>query len=182
MRTLIVYYSRTGTTRTLATALARSLGADLAEIRCPRYEGGVFRYLRAGYDSIKGNLPPIEMPPCAPLEYDLVLIGGPVWTSHPALPIRAYLADNPVLPTRVGLFLTHGGQSPARTTIQELAALLPGRFEASLAVRSDDVRDNEISDAVGNFVDLLYGKDCRATKTSPADPIIARFDGQSTAA
>lgn len=74
MRTLIVHYSRTGTTR----ALAGALGADVAEIRCKRYQGGFLRYLRAGYNSIEGNLPPVEAPPTAAAAYDLVLIGGPV--------------------------------------------------------------------------------------------------------
>lgn len=165
VRTLIVYYSRTGTTRALAAALADALGADLAEIRCKRYQGGLFRYLRAGYDSVKGNLPPIEVPPVAAADYDLVLIGGPVWTSHPALPIRAYLAGAPPLPDRIGLFLTYGGHSPARTAIEELAALLPGPFEASLSAPGKDVGDGSIANAIGIFVDLLTEKEGQATDT-----------------
>lgn len=41
------------------------LGADLAEFRCKRYQGGLLRYLRAGYDSVSGNLLPIEAPAIA---------------------------------------------------------------------------------------------------------------------
>lgn len=143
--------------------LADALGADLAEIRCRRYQGGFLRYLRAGYDSVKGNLPPIEVPPFAAAEYDLILIGGPVWTSHPALPIRSYLSVGPKLSARIGLFLTYGGHSPAKTAIEELAALLPGPFEASLSVRSKDVDDGTLSNAIGIFVDLLTEKEGRAT-------------------
>jgi hypothetical protein len=37
MRSLVLCYSRTGTTKKVATALAESLGAELAELRCDRY-------------------------------------------------------------------------------------------------------------------------------------------------
>lgn len=153
MRTLIVYYSRTGTTRRLATALAGALDAELAEIHCARYRRGWFRYLLAGYDSVKGNLPPIEVPSVAFGDYDLVLIGAPVWTSHPALPIRAFLAGAPALPARTALFLTYGGHSPAETAVAELTAVLPSPAEADLCLRSDEVGGN--SDRLDAFLEAL---------------------------
>lgn len=62
------------------------------------------------------------MPQTRFLDYDLVLIGGPIWTSYPALPIRALLAGKPELPERVGLFLTYGGHSSPDKAIAEVAA------------------------------------------------------------
>ena len=155
MRTLIVYYSRTGTTRRLATALAGALDAELAEIRCARYRRGWLRYLRAGYDSVKGNLPPIEAPDMKLDDYDLVLIGAPVWTSHPALPIRAFLADAPKLPARVAVFMTYGGHSPADTAVKEMTALLPGPSEADLCLKSDAVNGDDLADSFDAFVATL---------------------------
>ena len=152
-KVLIVYYSRTGTTKALAAALAERLNADTVEIRCPRYRPGMFRYLRAGYDSVKGDLPPIDMPRVAARDYDTVLLGAPIWTSHPALPLRAFLAQAPDLPARVGLFLTHGAHSPPETAVKEAEALLPGRIEASLTVREADVRGNTFADALDAFAD-----------------------------
>jgi flavodoxin len=58
MKTLVPYYSLSGTTRTVATQLAGDLGADIEEIRCKRYLPGFWGYLRAAYDSARGNLPP----------------------------------------------------------------------------------------------------------------------------
>ena len=155
MKTLIVYYSRTGTTRKLAAALANVLGADLSEIRCDRYGRGPFGYLCAGYDSVKGNLPPIGMPRERFLDYDLVLIGGPIWTSYPALPIRALLAGKPELPARVGLFLTYGGHSPPDKAVAEVAAALPQSIEASLTLKSDDVGEARLAGEVNKFVKQL---------------------------
>lgn len=152
---LIVYYSRTGTTRTLAEALAERLNADVVEIRCDRYKGGIFRYLRAGYDSVKGNLPAIEMPETDLMAYDLVLLGGPIWTSYPALPLRAFLAAKPALPARVGLFLTSGGHSPQEKAIAETEPLLNAPLVASLAIQEKDVKEGNFSDAMARFAEEL---------------------------
>ena len=103
MKALIVYYSRTGTTAKVAESLAAALKADVVEIKCARYRPGWLRYLRAGYDSVKGIMPPIEVPRIQPLNYDVILLGAPIWTSYPALPLRSFLAlgtDLPALPDK----------------------------------------------------------------------------------
>ncbi len=160
MRTLIVYYSRTGTTRRLADALAAKLKADVGEIRCDRYRPGGLRYLRAGYDSLKGKMPPIEMPQKNPSEYDLFLIGAPVWTSYPALPIRAYLDNSPELPAQIAVFLTHGGHSPPEKSVKMMASLLPRQIEAALTLSADEVNGDALLEAIRSFADrLLRGVD-----------------------
>ena len=156
--TLVLYYSRTGTTATIAKALANRLDADIREISCDRYTGGIFRYLLAGYDSVRGNLPEIEMAEFAAEQYDLVLIGMPIWTSHPALPIRTFLDRKPELPARVAVFLTHGGHSPAQTCIDELAELLPVPIEAKLTLNSAQVSGGKFAVDVSEFASELENR------------------------
>ncbi len=155
MKTLIVYYSRTGTTRRLASALADALHADVTEIKCDRYGSGALRYLRAGYDSVRGNLPPIDIPETRYADYDLVLLGAPIWTSYPALPLRALLAGKPRLPSRVGLFLTYGGHSAAAPAQAMVDALLPQPVAAVLAVKADHVVGAELAARIADFVRQL---------------------------
>lgn len=155
MRTLIVYYSRTGTTRRLVHVFADLLKGDVAEIRCTRYDGGVFRYLLAGYDSVRGNLPAIDAPDTLPAAYDLVLLGCPVWTSHPALPMRAYLSQAPELPPRVATFLTFGGHSTADRAAAELAALVPTPIDRNLALNAARLEDTALRDAANEFATQL---------------------------
>jgi len=155
MRTLVIYYSRTGTTRNLARQLAERLGAEIAEIRCPRYDGGIFRYLLAGYDSVRGNLPAIDAPDTSPGNYDRVLLGCPVWTSHPALPMRAYLSRKPKLPPWVATFLTHGGHSPAERAAGELADLIPGPVERNLSLNASAMNDMEQQQTAHEFAQKL---------------------------
>lgn len=143
MRILIVYYSRTGHTKKVALELAALLAADVAEICCPRYRKGGLRYLLAGYDSVQGRLPHIEIPPELNAGYDLVVVGSPIWTSHPSLPIRALLSAKPNLPARVALLLVHGDHSPPERAIKEVGALLPVPLEASLVLKSKDVEKQD---------------------------------------
>jgi hypothetical protein len=151
MRTLVVYYSLAGTTRSLAQALARELGADIGEIRCPRYQPGPWGFLRAAWDSVAGRLPPIEAPELTVGAYDLVLVGAPMWASHPATPVRAFLRrEAGRLPPRVGFFLTLGG-SPAAKALDEMAALAGRRPVAAVAVRDKEVKSGEVAAALAVF-------------------------------
>lgn len=158
MRTLIVYYSRTGTTATIARSLANRLDADVREIGCGRYKGGLLRYLLAGYESVRGHLPEIDVTEFAAEQYDLVLIGTPIWTSHPALPVRTFLNRKPELPARVAVFLTHGGHSPPQTCIDELEELLPVPVEARLTFNSAQVSGGTFADDVNAFADELENR------------------------
>lgn len=151
----IVFYSRTGATRKLAATLAAELSAETGEIRCPRFRPGGLRYLLAGYHSVKGNLPAIESPAIGLSAYDLVLLGTPVWTSHPSLPMRSFLTRKPHLPDDVAVFLTFGGHSPAEKAIAELNELLPRPPVATLAVSQSDVLQDNHATAVDRFLDEL---------------------------
>lgn len=137
-KTLILYYSRTGTTDKLARLLQQELGADLVPLRCGRY-AGMWGYVRAAYDSLKRRLPDIEATNVNLSDYDQLLIGGPIWTSYPATPLRAFLKGNQSLPDRVGLFLTYGGHSPPEKAEVDIQDQLTQPLQASVFVSAGDL-------------------------------------------
>jgi hypothetical protein len=150
MKTLVVYYSLSGTTRTVATKLAADLDADIEEIRCKRYAPGVWGYLRAAYDSGRGNLPPIVPLAHSVPKYDLVVIAAPIWAFHPATPARAVLKLERERLPRVAFVLTHGG-SAAERSLNELEALIGRAPIATLVVREQDVKQETIASALTLF-------------------------------
>ncbi len=137
-RTLVVYYSRTGTTRKVAQTIASALGADLEEIRETISRRGVFGYLRAAYEAARQRSAPIHTGSKNPHNYDLVVIGTPVWAGAVAPPVRTYIAAAKERLSSVAFFCTLGGHG-AETTFKQMEALAGKAPLARCAVTASDV-------------------------------------------
>lgn len=159
MKTLVLYYSLTGTTATLANSIATALDAPTATINCPRYRLGWFSYLLAGYDSVKGRHPKVLVPDAALSDYDLLVLGASIWTSYPALPLRTFLNQNPDISSRVALFFTYGGHSPPEKAVDFASDLLSKPPMASLTVPHERVVQGDYLDDLERFVSKLKKTD-----------------------
>lgn len=91
---LVVFYSRTGTTKRLAEAISIVLKCDIDEIREPTDRNGVLGYLRSGKESAWRELPKILKPIKNPENYDVVILGTPVWSATMSSPVRSYINEN----------------------------------------------------------------------------------------
>ena len=155
MRCLVAYYSLTGTTRKLAERASKELGADIAEVRAPRYRPGLFVFLRGSSDSLRGRLPPIEVSGQPPESYAFVLLMAPVWAGHASPPIRAYLAENRGRFKRAGLVLTCGNRCPVRA-FDEMTALSGVKPEIALTLREQEIKSSAyMPPALASFLTSL---------------------------
>ena len=134
MRTLVVYYSRSGTTRELAKAIAQALGADVEEIADPTPRAGVLGFMVSGFQSVTKREAPIRPRVKDPRDYDLVVLGTPVWASNMSSPMRAYLGAARGRLPRVAFFCTMGGRGDERAFL-EMEKLAGARPVAVLALR-----------------------------------------------
>src|ERR1041384_1336055 len=88
---LVVFFSRTGTTRALAEAIARATGGDLEELRESRSRQGIWGWLRSGYEgTYRRSTEPLPLAQ-NPQDYDLVFVGSPTWNKSLASPVRGFL-------------------------------------------------------------------------------------------
>ena len=91
MKTLIVYYSRTKVTKKIAEMLQKELNCDIEEITdCEKYKGKI-GYMKGGMNATMGRPSDINPITKNPSDYDLVILGTPVWSSNIAPPVRTYL-------------------------------------------------------------------------------------------
>ena len=154
MRTLVVFYSLTGTTKRVAHDLAAALGADLEEIQCPAHHPGFLGFWRAGYASWKNRIAEISPARFKPSDYDLVLVGGPVWAWNACTPVRAYLAREAAHLPALGLFATAGGAGfeQAFATMERIAGRKP---VVTLALQASDFKQGRDQDKVAAFMATL---------------------------
>jgi len=93
-KALVVYYSRTGTTRRLAEVLAKALQADIEPVIDTKKRSGTLGYLRSVVEALQKRGAPIEPMRTDPRSYDLVVIGTPVWAWSVSLAVSARTATS----------------------------------------------------------------------------------------
>ncbi|VVB77665.1 NAD(P)H dehydrogenase (quinone) [uncultured archaeon] len=117
MKTLVVFYSRNGTTKKVAEDISKRLRADIDEIIDLKNRKGVIGWLTSGRDAMKKNLTQIKETK-DPKKYDLVIIGSPVWAGSVSPGVRTFLEKNKGNFKKVIFFCTTGGGNPGKTFIQ----------------------------------------------------------------
>ena len=80
--TLVVYYSLTGHTRQIAEAIAAALDADLEAIEDTFNRDTVLGRPRSAIEGLLGLSSSISPPKHDLSEYDLVVVGTPVWSAR----------------------------------------------------------------------------------------------------
>ncbi|MBN1855655.1 MAG: flavodoxin [Dehalococcoidia bacterium] len=167
MKYLVVYFSNSGRTRCVAEAIAHELSADVDEIleRKPRFplldeEGkpaGGFAMPRAALAGFLGAGSAIKQCSVEPSDYDVVLIGTPVWVGSVVPAVRSYIKQHRK-PLKTAAFFCTAGEPEKQRAFTQMGKLARCEPVATLAVHSDDVKANEYGGAVHSFVERVRGK------------------------
>ena len=154
MKTLILYYSRTGVTAAAAGQLAELLGADVEEVRDLKSRAGIVGYLSAGMDAMLKR--PADIAPLArnPADYELLVFGTPVWAFTMAPAARTALQQCAQAGGKAAFFCTMGGSGDRRTFahMAEAAGQAP---VATLALLERNVRSDTHRQMLADFAAQL---------------------------
>lgn len=163
---LVAYYSRSGNTARVGHALAERLGADELAIKDLRGDGRVTVW-RATLDRLLGTLPPIA-DPAVPLEdYDLVVLGTPVWGGRPASPMRRFLHDHGARLAQAAFFCTMGGKG-SESTFAEMQERLGKPPRATCAIDAGMMTYGGYLDRLDSFASQwVDGRTRRSTARMP---------------
>ena len=154
MSTLILYYSRTGVTATVARQLAELVGADVEEIRDLRSRAGVLGYLSACKDAMLKRPADIAPPARNAADYDLLVFGTPVWAFTMAPAVRAAIRRCGGGGRKMAFFCTMGG-SGDRRTFDDMASTAGQSPMATLALVERNVRADTHRPELAAFADKL---------------------------
>jgi flavodoxin len=108
---LVVFYSRTGTTKKVAETIAGTLKCDIEEIVDMKDRKGVLGWIVSGKDATQKNLTTIKTITKLPDSYDLIIIGTPIWASKMTPAVRTYLSQNKEKIKNIAFFCTMGGSN-----------------------------------------------------------------------
>lgn len=152
--TLVIYYSRTGTTAALATAIAKRMNADVERITDTFKRDGPVGFVRSLYDAVKRRGSTLNPLGVDPTQYRLVLIGTPDWGVSMAAPVRTFLTSYAGRLPRVAFFLTDGTSDHA-AVFREMGTLVGAEPIASVGIPHDDVVANRYDAQVTTFVSAI---------------------------
>lgn len=151
---LVVYFSRTGFTRTIARQIARACLADLEPIEDEKNHSHFSGYVRSAIEAVWHRHTPIRYPQYAPGEYDIVAIGSPIWCWNLASPVRAYLNRHRREFRRIAFFCTYGGAGQAKV-LRDMQGMCGRPPLATLAVSDRDISGKLYYDRLSRFAAAL---------------------------
>ena len=107
MKTLIVYFTRTGNTKKIVDKLQTELAADVEKINEEGSRNGPLGWLKSGRQGASKadvEISPLEADPSS---YELVVMAGPVWAGNASAPMRAFMKKYRDSLPETAVFLTH---------------------------------------------------------------------------
>lgn len=94
MSDLVVYYSRSGTTKKIAQIIADKKDAKIVEITEDAKRGGAFGFIKGAVDSVRSKSTNIKYENVNLKDYDKVYLGTPVWASKPTPAVVKFIEEN----------------------------------------------------------------------------------------
>jgi flavodoxin len=150
MKSLVVYYSRSGNTRFVAEKISQKIGGDIEEIIDKKRRKGPLGFVIGGFDATRGRKTDIAEMKKSPRDYDLIVVGTPMWNKRITPAVRTYLEDNKFSEKRVALFSTNNGSQSERVfkTLKEImnGCIFVGELAISNAQKDREDTEKKISE------------------------------------
>lgn len=155
MKNLVVYYSRSGNTETVATELAKLVNGEIKKIELEKD----ISFIKAGYTSLlekKGKIKEVDF---SINNYDNIFIGSPVWAGKSSTPINTLLSDCDFTGKNVFVFITQGDNRTPKSVYDSISArvkLKGGNVIDNLFIQTSmkkKITPNEVSHLLTEWID-----------------------------
>jgi flavodoxin len=153
LRSIVLYYSRTGKTAAAAKAIADKTSSKIVEIKDLKSRTGITGWIKSAMDARGMKTTQIDPSTLNTADYDTICIGSPVWGGKPAPAINTVMKTFEVRGKDIILFVTLGGTSPDDTLnlMKKLVEEKGGNVIKTIAImksgsKSDADIQNEINE------------------------------------
>lgn len=157
MKILIAFYSRSGVSRKVAEAMQRQLSCDMEEIIDLKDRKGALGFIVSCKDAALRHATEIKPPQKQPGDYDLVILGTPVWANTMSCAMRTYLTKFKDQFKSVAFFCTTGN-SGIKSAMDDMQALCGKPPIAALGLKQKEVTKNLFGDKLAEFLKGIEGK------------------------
>jgi len=154
-RGLIVCYSRSGYTASLAREVASMTGWDCLEIKDLHPRDGNWGQFRCARDVLLGLRPGIVAEDRPLGGYETIVLAAPVWLRSLAAPMRSFIAQHRGQFAAVAYVCTYGG-SGAEKAARQAAELAGAPLVASLAVTSQELEQGDYRKRLDEFLKQIH--------------------------
>lgn len=113
MKSIIVYYSLDGNVKLLSETIAQEIGAELLPLKLKKAikADSFMKYFWGGKQVIMKEVPELEEFNFVSNDYDLIILGTPVWAGSYTPALRSFLEQVDLNGKKVALFCSHEGGS-----------------------------------------------------------------------
>lgn len=120
MKTLVVYFSKHGHTKKVSDEIAKALKADVETLEDTKDRIHLASWFKNAFDEDLRTPTKIKTPKLNPSNYDLVVIGTPIWDGI-VPPVKAYLEMFKGKFKKVAFFSTFGASAESAFYYMEKA-------------------------------------------------------------
>lgn len=152
VKMLVIFYSKSGNTRQVAESISKSFNCDIEEIKEKENRKGIFKTIIEIKDAILGNEADICECEKDPSEYDIVIIGTPVWASHVTPAIRTYISKNKDKIKCTAFFNTHGTEKTKESKVfKDLEKIIVKKPKALMEVSKAEIKNGDYKKKIEIF-------------------------------
>ena len=142
MKSIVVYFSLEGNSKYVADLIKENVGADILRLEPVKDypKGNASKFFWGGKSVVFGEKPKLVPYVFDAKEYDVIIIGTPVWAGSFAPPVKTFLSENDLANKKIALFACSAGGN-AEKCFSKLKQEIPkGEVIATLSLLDPKVK------------------------------------------
>ncbi|MGB9979137.1 flavodoxin family protein [Methanobacterium sp.] len=154
MKSIVLYYSRTGKTAVAAKAIADKISSEIVEIKDLKGRKGFMGYIKAALDARSMKTTPIEPSTVNIADYDTICLGTPIWAGKPAPAINTIIKNSEIQGKNVIILVTLGGngyEDTLNSMSKEIEAKGGNVIKTIAIAKSGNKTETDIANEINNI-------------------------------